>query len=61
MFQDMYNSSTSMYVSMACAIVWSIVYIYLMSIFAEQLAWCCVVLIQLGLFFGVLFSLGRYD
>ena len=45
----MYKSSTSMYISMGLALVWSIVYIYLMSWFAETLAWCCVVLIQVGL------------
>jgi hypothetical protein len=45
----MYKSSTSMYISMGLALVWSIIYIYLMSVFAETLAWCCVVLIQVGL------------
>lgn len=44
-FEDMYKSSTSMYISMGLALVWSFVYIYLMSWFAEQLAWCCVFLI----------------
>jgi len=34
-FEDMYKSSTSMYISMGCALVWSIVYIYFMSMFAE--------------------------
>lgn len=48
-FQDMYKSSTSMYISMFLALVWSVVYIYLLSAFAECLAWCCVILIWLGL------------
>lgn len=61
MFEDMYKSSTSMYISMGCALVWSIVYIYLMSIFAEQLAWCCVFLIQFGLFAGTIFSYMTWD
>jgi len=29
-----------MYISMGLALVWSIIYIYLMSVFAETLAWC---------------------
>ena len=46
---DLYNASTAIYTSMALSLVWSIIFIYIMSIFAETLAWCCVVLIQLGL------------
>lgn len=38
-----------MYISMFLALVWSVVYIYLLSAFAECLAWCCVILIWLGL------------
>ena len=60
-FEDMYKSSTSMYVSMGLALVWSIVYIYLMSFFAEQLAWCCIVLIQVGLFAASIFSFMKFD
>lgn len=37
---------------MGLALVWSVVYIYLMSWFAEALAWCCVFLIWVGLGFG---------
>lgn len=46
---DMYLSSTSMYISFVTALLWSVIYIYILSIFAETLAWCCVCLIQLGL------------
>jgi hypothetical protein len=46
---------------MGLALVWSIVYIYLMSMFAEQLAWCCVVLIQVGLFAASIFSYLKWD
>lgn len=60
-FQDMYKSSTSMYASMGLALVWSIVYIYLMSCFAEQLAWCCVVLIQVGLLAGTAFAYLQWE
>lgn len=38
-----------MYVSLGTALMWSIIYIYIMSWFAEQLAWCCVFLVQFGL------------
>lgn len=47
--EDLYKSSTSIFMSFGMALVWSLVYIYIMSIFAEALAWCCVVLLQLGL------------
>jgi hypothetical protein len=46
---DLYYSSTAIYVSFGLSFVWSLIFIYLMSAFAETLAWCCVVLIQLGL------------
>lgn len=49
-------SSTSIFIAMGLAFVWSIVYIYLMSIFAEQLAWCCVFLIWVGLCAGAGFG-----
>ena len=51
-FGDMYKCSTSMYIAIGLSIVWSIVFIYLMSFFAEPLAWCCVFLIQVGLIVG---------
>lgn len=57
MFEDMKASSTSMYMSFGTALVWAIVYIYLMSIFAEALAWCCVFLVQIGLIGG---TVGMY-
>lgn len=55
-FQDMYKSSTSMYIAMGLSLVWSIAFIYLMSWFAEQLAWCCVFLIWVGLAAGTGFG-----
>jgi hypothetical protein len=44
-FDDMYKAQTSIYISMALALVWAIAYIYLMSLYAETLAWVCIVLI----------------
>lgn len=46
---DLYNSSTAIYICFGLSFVWSIIFIYIMSMFAETLAKCCVVLIQLGL------------
>jgi len=46
---DMYLSSRAIYISMAMSIIYSIVFIYLMSWFAEVIAWCCIVLVQIGL------------
>jgi hypothetical protein len=60
-FEDMYKSSTSMYISMGMALVWSFVYIYLMSMFAEQLAWCCVFLIQIGLAVTTIFTFLKWS
>jgi hypothetical protein len=42
---DLYKSSRAIYWSMAMSIVYSIIFIYLMSKFAEVIAWCCVILI----------------
>ena len=41
---------------MGLALVWSIVYIYLMSFLAEQLAWCCIILVQVGLLSATIFT-----
>jgi hypothetical protein len=49
LFNDLYNASRAVYWSMALAAFWSLLFIYLMSIFAEPIAWCCVILVQLGL------------
>jgi len=46
---DMYLSSRAIYVSMAMSIIYSVIFIYLMSWFAEVIAWCCIVLVQIGL------------
>ena len=51
-FTDLYNASTAIYVCMGLSLVWSLIFIYLLSWFAEQIAWCCVILIQLGLLGG---------
>jgi hypothetical protein len=44
-FDDTYKSRSSIYIAMGLALVWAIIYIYLMSMFAETLAWICIVLI----------------
>lgn len=42
---------------MGLALVWAIAYIYLMSLYAETLAWVCIVLIQVGLLLGTIFMI----
>lgn len=49
MLFDMYQSSSAIYFSMFMSIIYSILFMYLMSFFAEYVAWCVVILIQLGL------------
>lgn len=46
---DLYLSSRAIYWSMATAFLLCVVYIYLMSVFAEYLAWGIVILTQIGL------------
>jgi hypothetical protein len=48
-FNDMYLSSRAIYASFGMGVVYCLVYIYLMSWFAEYIAWICVILLQLGL------------
>lgn len=55
-FEDMQKSSVSIKISMCLSLVWSILYIYILSVFAETLSWCCVVLIQVGLILASVFS-----
>lgn len=47
--EDLYLSSRAIYASFGLGLVWCIIFIYLMSAFAETIAWICVVLIQLTL------------
>lgn len=47
---DIYKCSDAVYTCCALAFVWSLTYIFLMSAFAEPIAWCMIVLIQIGLF-----------
>lgn len=54
-FNDLYLASTAIYASFGMSIVYSFVFIYLMSFFAEPIAWACVVLVQLGLIGGSVF------
>lgn len=46
---DLYLSSTSCYISIAMSVVYCLVYIYLMSAFAEPIAWFCVFVLQVFL------------
>jgi hypothetical protein len=46
--KDLYNSSTAIFLSMGLAFFWGILYIFLMSIFAEYIAWGIIAITQLG-------------
>lgn len=47
--KDLYLSSRAIYYSMGAAFVLCILYIYIMSLFAEYLAWAIVILTQIAL------------
>ena len=49
---DVYLSSRAVNWSIALSIVYCIIYIYLMSLFAEYIAWFIIVSVQIGLFVG---------
>ena len=48
-FNDLYLSSRAIYWSCGMSVIYSFIFIYLMSAFAEPIAWICVALAQLGL------------
>lgn len=47
--EDMQRASRSIYVSLAMAVVYSIVFIYILSLFVETIAWICIVIIQVAM------------
>jgi hypothetical protein len=49
---DLYLSSTSIYISIGMSVIYSLAFIFLMSAFAETIAWFCVVCLQLSLLGG---------
>lgn len=51
--RDFYLSSRAIYWTMGLSFVYCIIIIYLLSWFAEQIAWGMIIIIQLGLFAGV--------
>lgn len=51
-FLDIYKSSTAVFIACAMSIVFCFAYIYLMSYFAEQIAWTIIGITQVGLFVG---------
>lgn len=53
-FNDLYLSSTSIYISFFMSVIYSFVFIYLMSAFAETIAWICVGLAQLSFIFATI-------
>jgi len=57
---DLYLSSTAIYISIGMAIVYCLGYIYLMSLFAECIAWAMIALTQIGLLVGTLYCVMVY-
>jgi hypothetical protein len=49
---DLYKASTAIFICIATAIIFCLAYIYLMSFFAEQIAWAIVGITQVSLFIG---------
>ena len=49
-FNDMYLSSRAIYGSMGMALVYTLIYIKILSMFAEPIAWICIVAVNIGLF-----------
>lgn len=45
---------------MALSFVYCLLFIYLMSFFAEFIAWGIVILVQIGLIGGAIFCFGEY-
>jgi len=54
--EDIKKSSQAIYYSFATSIIYSFVFIYLMSAFAEPIAWICIVLAQVGFVCGAVFG-----
>jgi len=59
--EDMQRASRSIYLSCAMAVVYSLVFIYVLSIFGETIAWICIILIQLSLFGASALSYFAWD
>jgi len=50
LFTNMSKAKDSIYIGMVFAIIWSILFIYLISAFAEHIAWGIVIITNVGLF-----------
>jgi len=58
--QDISMASTSVYIGFAMALINCLVFIKIMSMFAEYIAWSIVVVVQVGLVFGTGFCFYFY-
>lgn len=52
----MYKARVSIFTSIGFSLFWSILYIQLMSSFAEFIAWCSIFMIQVGLWGATVYS-----
>ena len=48
-FLDIYNTGAAVGVSFAMGLIYCLLFIYLMSFFAEVISWICIVLVQIGI------------
>lgn len=59
-FKDIYVSYRAISWSCGLSFVWCIIFLYMMSFFAEYIAWVIVALVQIGLFAGSAVGLVLY-
>lgn len=57
---DIYKSSTAVFIACGMAVIFCFAYIYLMSFFAEQIAWTIIGITQIGLFVASAFATFEY-
>lgn len=59
-FNNMKKASTSIYIGMGMSVIWCLVFIYVISAFAEEIAWGIIVLTNLGLYVAGALALLEY-
>jgi hypothetical protein len=60
LFKDLIRSATAIKYSMCLSFCYCILYIYVMSLFAECISWIIISLVQVGLVFGSVASFHKY-
>lgn len=60
-FKDLYLSSRAISWSCGISFLWCLIFLYLMSFFAETISWFIVILVQIGLFTASGLTLFQYN